>query len=303
VTEPDALEHLINDALAGLPRWLLSSFRQVDALEPARTHLEALSRHQPDIVTTYPSVLRNMAALAETEGIVPFQPKVFLVSGEVLDGKTRELVARVFRGEVIDDYASTEGGIIALECPARSGLHVRCGDALLELLRDGEPAPAGVPGTVVVTHLRNRSTPIIRYAGLGDVAVLSEAPCPCGSRLPLLESIEGRLIDSVALPDGRLIHPFSLTQALLPVPGLQQFQVLQETADRLRVLAVARKEPPAAGATGLGGRLRGEVVRNLEAVLGPGIRIDVDLVEEIPARGEVHRPVVRSMLKKDAAGV
>jgi phenylacetate-CoA ligase len=103
-------------------------------------------------------------------------------------------------------------------------LHVNADSVLVEVLRDGRPAPPGAPGKIVVTDLSNFAMPLVRYQ-VGDVGVLSDRRCPCGRGLPLLESIEGREADYVITATGHLISGISLTENFATlVPGIAQIQ-------------------------------------------------------------------------------
>jgi len=296
-TSPDSLEALLAEEMTKLPRFLIRFHHRLDAKDNPHEHLRGLSRYQPDIVLTYPSVLRNMAIVARQERLATPQPKVLIVSGELLDENSKQIISSVFNGEIINCYVATEAGTIAIECGHHQGLHVNLGDVILELLQDGKPVPPRVPGSVVVTNLRNKSTPIIRYSGLGDVAVFSDKKCPCGGKLPLLEVVEGRIVDSLVLPDGRLLHPYSLTLALEHIPMVAQFQIIQESVDQVRTLIVAEKNANVS-TSDEGRQLRDRVWQNLRQILGEGIDITIELVPYIPKSRERGYQTVRSLVER-----
>ncbi|MDY6966937.1 MAG: AMP-binding protein, partial [Halobacteriota archaeon] len=239
VTPDEAVESQVIGLLKGMPRSRALHIKGVDALDDPQVHLDAIMEFKPNLLTTYPSVLKNIAILCKEQGIVPPQPNVLPLSSEVLDSHTKKIITEVFKGDLMNAYGATEVEVIAIECMKHEGMHVQCGNVVLELLKDGEPVPPGEPGEVVVTNLRNRATPIIRYSGLGDFAALSPKKCSCGYALPLLEQVDGRKADSIVLSDKSIIHPFNLTLALEHVPSIAKFQVIQETEDRVKVLVVA----------------------------------------------------------------
>jgi phenylacetate-CoA ligase len=133
---------------------------------------------------------------------------------------------------VTNRYGCEEVSLIACECERHHGLHVNVDSVLVEVIHDGKPAPAGTPGSIVVTDLSNFAMPLIRYL-IGDVGMLAEKLCPCGRGSMRLESIEGREADFVVTADGRLISGISLTEnfAVL-VPGVAQIQIVQEQLRR-----------------------------------------------------------------------
>lgn len=271
-----------------LPRFMLR-VHEGDALAPPEDQLAALNAARPHILITYPSVLRNLAVLAKDRGLPVHQPAAIALSAEVFDAPTRRLAGEVFTSTFVNAYGCTEAGLVALECYHHRGLHVIGTRAIVELLRDGRPVPPGEPGDVVLTDLTNFASPILRYAGLGDVAVWSPARCPCGRVLPLLEVIEGRRVDSFLLSDGRTVHPYRLTLAIEHIDGVDRYQILQEAPDRVRVLLV--------GPAGNGVTTRQAAAEALAAILGPQVQISIDPVTSIPAApGEPAPRTVRSLV-------
>jgi phenylacetate-CoA ligase len=146
----------------------------------------------------------------------------------VLHDWQRRRIEATFGCPVTNRYGCEEASLIACECERHRGLHVNADSVLVEVIRDGRPAPPGTPGSLVVTDLSNFAMPLVRYL-IGDVGVLADRSCPCGRAFPLLESIEGREADYVVTADGRLISGISLTEnfAVL-VPGVAQLQIIQE---------------------------------------------------------------------------
>ena len=59
----------------------------------------------------------------------------------------------------------------------------------------------------MISNLHNRGMVLLNYR-LGDRAVLSEAPCPCGRSLPMLEHLAGRTTEMLRLGDGREVSSF-----------------------------------------------------------------------------------------------
>jgi phenylacetate-CoA ligase len=183
-----------------------------------------------------------------------------------------------------------------VECRAGGGLHINSPRALVEILRpDGQPAAPGEPGTVVITDLTNFASPIIRYAGLGDVARWSASPCACGRCFPRLEVLEGRSSDTFVLPDGRRLHPFTLTQPLAAFPAIRRFQIVQDAPDAVRLLIV----PDGAGLDDV----RGDVLAVYRTILGDRVRIEITAVDAIPTPpGRQWPPTVRVLTPLGAGG-
>jgi len=118
-----------------------------------------------------------------------------LSSAEPLDPVLRHLLCTVWQCEILDHYGLTEtayGG--AVECPAHNGCHIRALDLLVEIVDPcgTEVLPPGEEGEIVITTLQREAMPLIRYR-TGDVARLLPGPCACGSPLPRLSYVRGRL--------------------------------------------------------------------------------------------------------------
>ena len=96
-------------------------------------------------------------------------------------------------------------------------------------------------GPPALTSLYNSAMPLLRYA-MGDSGVLRPGRCRCGRGLPLMEPSRGRTVDYLRLPGGRLVAPYTLTCAIESVPGLRQYQIVQEALDRVRVNVVPAPE-------------------------------------------------------------
>lgn len=136
------------------------------------------------------AILEDASALRLIEGVV----RVALLSGEPVPSELRSdaMLAGI---EVFDHYGLTEtcfgGGV---ECKAHAGYHLREADLLVEIADPltGEPVAQGREGEVVVSTLTRQGMPLLRYR-TGDVARMLPGPCPCGSPLPRLGPVSGRI--------------------------------------------------------------------------------------------------------------
>lgn len=271
----------------------------VEALEPVDTHIKEINRKRPEVLYTYPSVLRTVCIRARESKVVMHQPALIMVVGEVVDAPLRESARQVFDTDLLDVYGSTEAGHIAAQCSEHAGLHILSAKVILELIDDqGGKVEDGERGRVVVTDLFSRATPLIRYTGLGDYAVCSARPCACGRSYPLLDRIEGRIADTVVLPDGRKILPYQLTLILQGVPFLGKFQIRQEQPDLLRILLVKDRVPEAEAVSFAPESPIGQdILRRFEQALEARVRIELVTVEEIqPPPGLRKFPIVVSCL-------
>lgn len=139
---------------------------------------------------------------------------------------------------VFNHYGMTEMGLGgAVDCRARSGCHIREADLYLEIVdpASGRPVPDGEQGEVVFTTLTRSGMPLVRYRS-GDLACRIPGPCPCGSVLPRLGRISGRMVNRIRLRDGQLLTMNEMDEALFPLPFLLNFQVAFQDINGLDLL-------------------------------------------------------------------
>jgi phenylacetate-CoA ligase len=140
---------------------------------------------------------------------------------------------------------------------------------------DGFPVGPGRTGNVVVTPLWRYSTPLIRYA-IGDRAMIG-SKCPCGRGLKVIKELQGRQNDLFSLPSGRRVFSAYLGAPLRAMPRILQFQIVQETRERLCVKAVID-----------GNRKEAEkgIRKAIRSALPERMKVEVEFVDRIQRRGE-----------------
>jgi phenylacetate-CoA ligase len=208
--------------------------KHVSVFDDGEMQLRFLEKYKPDALRGYPSAMAILASLCR-QRTCSFKPRLAFTGSEILDGETRKLIGSVFNSEVFDNYGCMEFSLLAWECREHKGYHVNVDNIVMELIQNNEVVSPGERGEVVCTGLANYVMPFIRYR-LDDVCVSNEELCPCGLKLPLIETLEGRTDDFLVTLDGRLISPM----AFFPYPfeengieGIDQFRVVQEKKDKL----------------------------------------------------------------------
>jgi phenylacetate-CoA ligase len=213
--------------------------RQFDcAADPAQL-AGAWQQLAPDVLQGYPSSLRSLAhhCLERGEPLRP-APRLVFTDSELLTADTSDLLAQAFGTPPIDIFGTFETDNIAWQCRARDGYHIATDCAVLEIVRDGRPVPAGEEGEIVVTVLHNRTFPFIRY-NLRDIGRLSTRPCACGLPFPLLAGIHGRANDLIVLADGRRRTALDIVGRIGRVTGeIRHFQLRQLDVGRFELLIV-----------------------------------------------------------------
>jgi len=252
-------------------------------LSPANAvaYSRALCTCAPDYIDSYPSSLSLLASLLRDGGLPAPRPKAIITSAETLTEPQRELIEEVFGARCFDQYGCTEQSVFTSQCE-RGTYHVHPEYGIVEVLRDGEPVRVGESGEIVCTSFTNDAFPLLRYR-LGDMAVLGEGDCPCGRAFPVLHRIIGRLDDVLVTPDGRRVG--RLDPVFKGRRTIREAQLVQDSESSVTVRIVPG--PQYTDDDGLA------VVKELEARLGPAMRIAVERVAGIErTQGGKFRAVV-----------
>jgi phenylacetate-CoA ligase len=171
--------------------------------------LAELERYRPQLLHTYPSVLRDLVAL-DALRMHRLALRGVSVGSELSTQEERDGWEEVLGCRVRDEYSSEELGRIASQCPdGRYHLHE---DVVHVETVDPDGRPTDGTGEVVGTELHNRTMPFVRYRQ-GDLARIVDEPCTCGRHTRLLVDLAGRSNDGFVLADGRRLAPGFLLDA------------------------------------------------------------------------------------------
>jgi phenylacetate-CoA ligase len=207
---------------------------------------------------------------------VSVRAQAILSGGNHLPGIYSDVIEAAFGSPVRQHYASVETGLIAHECEKNS-LHLAAELTLVEILQeDGAAAPPGEVGEVVVTALRNRRMPLIRYR-LGDRAAISAGSCSCGRTLPAIERLVGRANELISRADGTRVAPEAVSRVLTSArASVLEYQIVQRPDRHLDVQVVQRDEPDP-------NHYRDLIACELDRLLGSPGMTGVERAERIPA--------------------
>jgi len=139
---------------------------------------------------------------------------------------------------------------------------------------------------------------LLRSRLVGDRATWAENPCTCGRAWPLLQQVDGRVLDAFTTPGGGTIDGCYFTMGFFGLDWLEKFQVIQETPDLLRVFIVPRD--PAASRESVEGDLA-HYDEHVRIVLGPTCRVEYEFVDAIaPSPQGKHRYTISRLAEQDA---
>jgi len=107
---------------------------------------------------------------------------------------------------------------VAFECPRQEGMHIWEDNFLVELIDPDtlEPVAEGEEGELVLTTLRRRGMPILRYR-TKDLTRFIPGSCRCGRTHRRIERITGRT-DDMLIIKGVNIFPIQIEKKLMDVP-------------------------------------------------------------------------------------
>ena len=210
----------------------------------------------------------------------PMRPlKSVMACAGTLTDEFRAVLSQVFGARVHNKYGSRECTDMACECAA-GGFHIYHTGVHLEIVDErDQPVPPGTVGRIVETLLHNRRFPLVRYE-IGDIGALSSTMCKCGSPLPLLERVEGRISEIITAANGAYVSPVYIRHLVGVVhnPGaLGKFQFVQ-SGDADYSLAM---QMDAGFTAGDFEKFAALIRRDLVTVLGSGARLDIRRVDDI----------------------
>jgi len=241
-----------------------------------------LERFRPKLIRGYASAVYLFAKFCKERGH-NIQPKAVITTADTLFDHERRMIEDTFKCEVYDFYGSREAAGIASECPEHSGYHVSAENIILEIIRKGEHVAPGENGEILVTNLNNYGMPFIRY-GTKDVGSPSDEICPCGRGLPLIKSLEGRNWDIITTPNGYIQYSFFYW--IIAGLHVKQFQIIQETRDRILIKIVKDKQYSEVDTE--------YILQKLSHSISKNIKIDIEFVNLIPPTKSGKRRVVIS---------
>ena len=259
-------------------------------------YLRRINRHRPTVIRAFAGTMFQLARHAKRLRIRMHSPRFIICSVEMLYAPMREAIKEIFGCPVYNLYGAVEAGWVAAECP-EGKLHVFSFANRVEVLNpDGSPTAPGDIGRIVVTPLHNWAMPLIRYS-IGDLARVSCQPCSCGSPLPTLDEIEGRIVHHFVKRDGSLVSGGNFTAMFYEHDWITQFHVLQEDVNRIRIsyTRTPGSQVPNGAIDALSRTVRGVMDEDCSIVWE-----DVDAIPISPVGKHLH---VRSLVWEERAAI
>ncbi|SCY32874.1 phenylacetate-CoA ligase [Nonlabens sp. Hel1_33_55] len=154
--------------------------------------------------------------------------KACIVTSEMLFKDDRELLESVLGIPVINEYGSSETGLIAMENPDGTMI-LNTATLFIEVVDEqNQPVVDGTVGRILITDLYNKAHPFIRYE-IGDLGSIANK-----KGVKILEKLQGRTSDIARLPNGKVI------------PGLTFYYVTKSViseSNNVVEFVIIQKEP------------------------------------------------------------
>lgn len=233
-------------------------------------------KFKPSIIKCFPNSLYIFAEYLKRNNINDLKLDAISCTGENLYPYQRELFEEIFKCKVFEKYGTRESGVIACECPIHNGMHIFAEGVCLEFIKDGKHALPGEMGEIIVTDLFNYGMPLIRYK-IGDIAVVTDRKCPCGSNLPLIDKIIGRDRDILVAQDGTPKPGYLFVEIINKnnIPAKCQF--VQEDINNIMVNIVKLN--------GFNERYITIIEESCRRILGSKVSVKFTFVNDIPREG------------------
>ena len=247
---------------------------------------------KPTVLSVYPTYLHKLyesGANLKDAGI-----ELVVIHSEQSSPGQRNELSRFFGIPVLDEFSSEELTRIALECPSHR-YHLEEDACYIEIIdhTTNKILPNGSRGLVIGTNLLNEATPIIRYFQ-GDFATMAGiTDCECDSSFRVIESPEGRVIDSLVTQKGDHVPASCLMDLAynwyleldVPVHGMK-YQIVQESELKVNVHLIP-------GSYQLSPSQLLRVKESMYQLLPREIDVDVIVSKEPPInKGEKYRSVI-----------
>lgn len=254
---------------------------------PSERLLAILKQFQATAIWTTPSYAWYLGETAEKEGIdlkKDLAVKRIFVAGEPGGSipETRSRIENLWGAGVYDYYGLSDiFGACAGMCEEKHGLHWAEDHILVEILdpQNGEPVKEGERGEMVLTTLKKRARPLIRFR-TGDIVSFTNQPCACGRTSQRLLGVHGRL-DDMLIIRGVNLFPSDIEAVVRKDHDLTgEYLLIVERENHLDRLTVQVEHR--LGFNGQPEELSARFAKQVKAVTGVGAQIVVLPPDTLP---------------------
>ncbi len=198
-------------------------------------YVKIINAHKYETISTYPSTAYSLACLLEEENLkIPYVKSIHLAS-EMLITEWAEKIRKVLPNVKLKaHYGQME------KC---SFFHQADSDNYLDNVDYGVTEFVEIDGQlkVIGTGFLNNVMPFIRY-DIGDTVEPLETPFAKNGLPVRVKRFIGRSDDIIITPEGNRLPGVNFYTMMYKIPGVKMFQIVQESADEVRVRIVPNAE-------------------------------------------------------------
>ena len=254
---------------ASCKQMIYSSFHITE--ENLKYYVESLNKFKPDAIDGFFTSMIDVANYIERNHIkLEFQPVGIFPTSETLTVSGRELLERVFKCKVYNQYASSEGAPFVTECEYQN-LHIEMSSGIFEKINDYDDE-------IIVTSFTTHGTPLIRYR-IGDSMTFNSDNsiiCECGNESPIVKEIHGRKLDYLYTAEGAKINGGNVANLFKNMPNaLIKAQIIQKELGVVTVLLEVDQDRYTEKYDQL-------LLNEFKHKFGPTTKVIIKHVEEIP---------------------
>lgn len=208
---------------------IYSSFHITE--ENMKHYVDSLNKFKPHAIDGFFMSMVDIANYIERHNIkLEFKPVAIFPTSETLTKSGRELLERVFKCKVYDQYASSEGAPFVTECENQV-LHMELASGVFEHFEKNSDE-------ILVTSFTTHGTPLIRYR-IGDSMTFSKKfiECDCNMMAPIVKEIKGRKLDFLYTSEGAKINGGNVANLFKNMPNaLIRAQIIQNKKNVIEIL-------------------------------------------------------------------
>jgi len=276
----------------GIKAYLIQQFYGVTTLNSYRMteknlydYVRKINSIKPRLILTYTNSIDELARFIQDHHLTVYSPGAIMNSAGVLFPEIRTKVEKVFKAPLFDNYGSRETGGIACNCEKNEGLHLIPNIHYVEILdANAKEASPGESGEIVVTLLINYTMPLIRYT-IEDRGILSKKVCSCERGFPLLEKVEGRILDMFKNKQSDLIGSGYFISLIYSRDYVKKFQIIQKNVNFFIINLVLKDNQKIQDVK----KDFKNINKKIKLVMGNETKIKYNIVDEIkPSKAGKH---------------
>ena len=286
-------KHFVHDMKEWLHKKILNQkyYNCFDlTIKTSEQYLSSMRRYSPDYIISYGLQMYYFAKMIKMLNLPVFNLKGIILGAEKVSDDQILFIEKIFGCPVYNTYGCREFMLIASDCGKKEGMHLNVDRLFIEVLdENNNPVSPGEVGKIVITDLSNRALPFIRYRN-DDIVKTSNRMCSCGRGLPLIEGIEGRMLDVIRTPSGQMVSGVFFPHLMKDFEFVDRFQVIQKEIDLLHIKIVPMygKMPEDKGQ---------QIINRVKSHLGISVNVNIDFVDRIPLTPSGKQRVTISELK------